>query len=88
MFYSSCKKCITCSNICYRCINTNNDIAICSTDFTSWESYNRTIRDIELTGRTCNLITPTLVTDICDKPNSVKNFQSLYEQQQYKCATK
>lgn len=79
----SCKKCITCSNTCYACTHTTD--TLCSTDFQTQQLFDTIIASIRSNGSTCTQIAPTKSVKICDKANTVQNFETYYEGVFYTC---
>ena len=88
-FISSCKKCYTCSNVCYDCHQGAGSI-ICSTDASSWGQFNAVIDQINSTSTVkCTKIEPTLTKDFCETSSSKANdLKATYESVRYKCTAK
>jgi hypothetical protein len=83
--FTSCKKCIVCSNVCYQCTNAGKT---CSTDFPTIQAFDTILSSIEYMGDTCTLIQSTASYDICDRAETTKNFQTFFENTGYVCVNK
>jgi len=59
---SSCKKCETCSNLCFSCSGT---IIICSTDYGSFERYFEAKTSIYSSNISCKDTLPSKIDEAC-----------------------
>lgn len=61
---NSCKKCYNCENICYYCSQSITD-TLCSDDFTSMETFNAVVNDINSSSNLCKKIQATKELEVC-----------------------
>lgn len=80
----SCKKCIHCENVCYYCQGVMSP-TICSTQFSKQSEFTDAIAALQAQGVTCTAIAATRAYDICDDPQSARNFNYLLTTQNYVC---
>lgn len=81
---TGCKKCIHCENVCYYCQGVVSP-TVCSTQFAKESEFAEAIAGLQAQGITCTSIAATRAYDICDDPQSAKNFKYLLTTQNYVC---
>ena len=84
MLYS-CKKCVTCSNVCYRCdyrgMGVNVD-TLCSEQSGAISGFNVVIQDMQTAGYKCTKLNPAQTYQYCDYN---QNFVNALENSGFAC---
>jgi hypothetical protein len=80
---SSCKECITCSNVCYECTQHNG--LICNTDLSSPDNLEVILQALTSSGSICSKVSPTESDELCNNKRGLQQVIEIYENQGYEC---
>ncbi len=78
--FSSCKKCVTCKNECYRCGSSSE--LFCSSDYFGKDTW-ASVKEHRFAIGGCTEIEPTESKKVCDV--EIDNLIYLYEKHNYYC---
>lgn len=82
---SSCKKCIVCTDRCYKCEAGQGKFdTLCNADFPTDQVFDTILKY----NTNCVKITSSNQIEFCDKSNNIKTIQANYESKRYTCTDK